>query len=402
MPEQRVPGRVVRRDLEGGNQGIEVGIGVTEIVVIARINAEIHRLDVFDDRQLELAATEYLVEPLGPLEVFDVDANADPGKLRCDDLSGAPRVRPRRQSQRDVESVRITGLGQQGPGTLDVVRIAIGQIDIGPALPRVMAADGLAESEQGAVDHGTAIDRVRNRPADAKVVERRRAIVDGHDELAGRRSDDDPELRVVPEFGDVLGRRIVRVRVDVARLHRRVSGRRIADEAENDTADTGGNAPVVRVSRKFDGHTPPPAGKAVRTGANRFVRVGGGTVCINHDGIAPAEEPRQHAGGPAEPQPDGMRIDHVHATDCTEQRFLGIRRIGRQCAIDRKPDGFRIECIAIVETHIPPQVEDIAQAIRRHLPRFGEGRRDFAGLRDPGETLEDVAVDDRVDGSGGA
>ncbi len=61
-----------------------------------------------------------------------------------------------------------------------------------------------------------------------------------------------------------------------------------------------------------------------------------------------------------------------------------------------------VERRAVVKGHAPPQVEGEAQPVRRRLPGFRQTRRDRSVLRQPGQALEQIAVDHFVGRGGGA
>ena len=87
---------------------VVAGVGVLRVV---------QRLDVVDDRQVEVAL-EGARQPLRPFDVLDLHVDADLGQLRGDDLAALARVLRRRQGQREVQRRRHAGVLQQVAGLL--------------------------------------------------------------------------------------------------------------------------------------------------------------------------------------------------------------------------------------------------------------------------------------------
>ena len=118
---------------------------------------------MLDDRQVELAPGKDLVQPLRPLDVLDVDANADVSELRGDDLAGSSGVGAGWQAHRKIESIGEACFCQQRPGTIRVVRKSVNKVDIATILPAEVAADGFAKAEQRAFNDGVAINGIAKR-----------------------------------------------------------------------------------------------------------------------------------------------------------------------------------------------------------------------------------------------
>ena len=95
-----------------GDQRLEFGIRVAEVIVVAGVDVVVQRFGMTHDAHVEVMAGVDLIEPLRPFEIFDFDADADLRQLRGDNLTAAPRVAGRRQLQRHREAVRIAGLRQ--------------------------------------------------------------------------------------------------------------------------------------------------------------------------------------------------------------------------------------------------------------------------------------------------
>ena len=216
------------------DQRIEIRIGITEVVVVASVDGEIHRLDVLDDRQVEFPPAEHLVEPLRPLDVFDVEPNADLRELRGDDFARATRVRPGRQAKRGVEAVGIARFGEERPRTIGIMRVTITQLDPAAILAAEVTADRLAEAEERAVDNRVAINRVGDCPAYPQIVERRPAVIHRHDHLARRRADHHLQVGIAGELRDVFRCRVVGIGIDVAGTDRGIGRRGIANDPEDD------------------------------------------------------------------------------------------------------------------------------------------------------------------------
>ena len=146
--------------VQRGDQRLEFGIRIAEIVVIARVDIVVQRFGMTHDAHVEVMTGIDLIQPLRPFEIFDSDADSNLPELRCDDFAAAARVAGRRQLQRHREAVRIAGLRQQCFRPGNIVRIHTGQIDIGRIVRRKMTADGCAITEHGAIDDGAPIQGV--------------------------------------------------------------------------------------------------------------------------------------------------------------------------------------------------------------------------------------------------
>ncbi len=326
IAQQAVARRPVRRGVDLRQQGVEGGAVVAEIVLLAAIYVVVHRLDVLDDGQVELAALEHLIQPLGPFQILDLRADARLGQLRDQHLAAAPGVGAGRQAKRHVYAVRIAGLGQQGARFRRVVGRQSGQVDIARRLTRIVAADGLAEAEHGALDQGVAVDGVGQGAAHPHVVERRLGVVDAQDDLAFRGADDDAEARVALELGHVLGRGIVGEGVHVAGADGGEGGGRVADEAEDDGVQARGRAPIAVAADQGQLAAALPVLQLERAGADRRDGVGGRAARRNHHRVAPGQDIGQGRHRPRQADADGRRIDDLDALDRREQGLLGVGR----------------------------------------------------------------------------
>ncbi len=323
VAQQAVARRLVRGGVDLRQQGVEGRAVVAEIVVLAAVDVVVHRLD---DGQVELAAFEHLVQPLGPFKVLDLGADARLGQLRDQHLAAASGVRSRRQAKRHVDAVGIARLGQQGARLGGIVRIEAGQVDIARRLTRIVAADGLAEAEHGALDQGVAVDGVGQGAAHPHVVERRLGVVDAQDDLALGGADDDAEARVALELGDILGRGIVGEGVHVAGADGGEGGGRVADEAEDDGVQTGRRTPVAVAADQGQLAAALPVLQLERAGADRRDGVGGRAARRNHHRVAPGQDIGQGRHRPRQADADGRRIDDLDALDRREQGLLGVGR----------------------------------------------------------------------------
>ncbi len=115
--------RLVGGRVDLRHQRLEGRVLVLEVIVVARIDADVERLGMRDDAQVVILVAEDLVEPLREFDRLDRRPHADLGEHRRDDLAGAPRIRRRRQAQGRGEAVGEAGLAQQGARLRGVVRI---------------------------------------------------------------------------------------------------------------------------------------------------------------------------------------------------------------------------------------------------------------------------------------
>ena len=396
IAQQAVARRLVRGGVHLGQQGVEGGAVVAEVVVLAAVDVVVHRLDVLDDGQVELAALEHLIQPLGPFQILDLRADARLRQLRDQHLAAAPGVGARRQAQGHVDAVGIARLGQQGARPGRVMRIEAGQVDITRRLARIVAADRLAEAEHGALYQGVAVDGVGQGAAHPHVVERRLGVVDPQNDLAFGGADDDAEARVALELGHVLGRGIVGEGVHVARADGGEGGGRVADEAEDDGVQARVRAPVAVAADQGQLAAALPALQLERAGADRRDGVGRGGLGRDHDRVAPGQDIGQGGHRPRQMDAQGRRVDDLDGADRLEQGLLGVGRALGGDAVEREFGDSRVERRAVGEGHAAPQMEGPGQAVGRGLPRLGQRGGDGPVLGQPGQALEDVGVDDFI------
>ena len=77
--------------------------------------------------------------------------------------------------------------------------------------------------------------------------------------------------------------------------------------------------------------------------------------------------------------------------------LLGVHGAIRAGAIEREHDIIRVEIRAVVEFHTVLQGEGVDEAVTGHIPAFGELGLDRTIIVDPGQSLEQVGVDDFID-----
>lgn len=138
--------------------------------------------------------------------------------------------------ERRLQAIRETGFREQLLGFRDILLSLFGSLEelVGRVQRRVVARR--AKTFGNEVDHRLAIDRERDRTADARVVERRGVATEVDvAELAGRRAQDlDAVIAVKPQ---VFGRLQRRDDVDIAGDHRRAFGGDIREYLDFDTIE---------------------------------------------------------------------------------------------------------------------------------------------------------------------
>jgi hypothetical protein len=265
-----------------------------------------------------------------------------------------------------------------------------------------MGADGRPVAEHGPVDDVLPVDRVRDRLPDAGIVQRLARVVHGQDGLPLGGADDDGELRVGLELGQRLGRGEVREGVDIARHHRGEGGVGVGDELERRGLQRHGLAPVVVVAHDLDPVALHPFGEAERPGAHGVGGVGLGARGVHDHRVAPCHLEGKRPVGCGEGDDDGGIIHGLDAFDPGKKRFLGVGAVLGPRAVEREDHVLGGHRAAVMEGDALAQVEGVGQPVLRDVPAFGQPRDDGPIGREARQPLEDVGVDDLVDGGRGA
>ncbi len=243
-------------------------------------------------------------------------------------------------------------------------------------------------------------DRVAQRLADERVVERGALCVEQADVVEERRLLEHGELGVVPERVDVLGRQAER-EVHVAALEHLLPNHRLGSDRDDDrlvVVHVVPAAPVVLVGRQHDlfargvGVDRVRAGAAIDTVLEVGLVLGGRLERRRADDPGAVQRARDevHRRGVAQRHLDGELVDRGDRVEgepdegCTGA-FLG--------SLDRRDHGIGRHRLAIVEGDAVTQVEGPCQSVLGCLPRLGEDRGELlgrVGRVDPQEGLVDV------------
>ncbi len=78
--------------VQRGDQRLEFGIRISEIIVIAGIDVVVQGFGMSHDAHVEVMAGVDLIQPLRPFEIFDAQSNSDLRQLRGDDFAAATRI----------------------------------------------------------------------------------------------------------------------------------------------------------------------------------------------------------------------------------------------------------------------------------------------------------------------
>ena len=275
---------------------------------------------------------------------------------------------------------------------------------------RRVQAGGVAEAalgqelpgrDGGAFHHplgdGAAVDRQRQRPADAGVPQRvardRLAVVVG-DEGRGLRpqvveaEEDEAEaggLRqrqplVAAQLGEVAGRHLVDD-VDVAGQQRRGAGGVVGDHPVVHPGPGGLGAPVAVVALELDAVAVAVADHAEGAGADRHGagvealgrRRGMGLAVEDHHAGEVGRHQRIGRGGV---QPQGVAVDDLHPGDRPGVDGVGGGRVRHlRHALEGEGHILGGECGAVVEAHAAAQLELPDGGLDR-APAFGQVRDD--------------------------
>jgi hypothetical protein len=89
---------------------------------------------------------------------------------------------------------------------------------------------------------------------------------------------------------------------------------------------------------------------------------------------------------------DRQRIDHLDVVDRGDARPAGCGLLGIEHPLDAELDGGRVEGLAVVELHVPAELE-LPGRVVEELPRLREVPLELQGLEvPPEERVEDLAV----------
>ena len=361
--------------VQRADQCLELRIGVTEVISIARVDVVVHGLGMTDDGHVEVMARIDLIEPLRPFEIFDPQANTGLGELRRDDLAAAPGVAWRRQFQVHGKAVRIAGLRQERTGCGHAVGVLAGQIHVSRIVRREVAADGRAVSVHRAVDDGATVERVRDGTAYQQVVQWCHALVEREDGFHFGGAVEYGEARIGGELREALRRRVVREGIDVARHQGRIGCGGFGDELERDFVQRGRRTAEIRIAYESQRIAAPPDQESKWARAHRMHRVTAGRLRRDHDEGAECQGLEQRSRAAAQCQLDRCRIDDRDVADGVQLGSLCIDRARGDDAVQGELGGFGIEGRAILEARVFDQVKDIGEAVVRDGPGLGQARQ---------------------------
>ena len=264
-----------------------------------------------------------------------------------------------------------------------------------------MAADRGAVAEHRAVDDRLPVHGQRDRLAHPRVVQRRVAIVHRQDRFTLGRADDDLEPGIGLQLVQRLGRGIDRKGVHVAGHHGGKGGGRVRDEPEDGRFQRRFLAPVAVKGGQRDMVALGPFAELEGPGADRTGRGVGGGRRVHDRRVAPGHLPREIAVRPVQRDADQVGRHRLDRGDVGEQLLLRVRRFRAPRAVQREDHVRCVEFGAVVKPDPGPQLEFIDRPAVLRLPAFGKAGDDPAVRGKSGQPLEQIGIDDLVDGGGG-
>ena len=263
---------VVDGDLRLLEEPAELGVVIAEVVVGVGEVPDVPGLGVPDDGHVVVGVLPHLRQPLAPLDLLDLGADAHLGELAREHLGRAHRVVVLRRHLEDgVEAIGIAGLGQELLGLGGIVGHALRDVDEVRVERIHVGAEDLPVAEHRALQHLVLVDGVGDGQAHPlvrvgllRIVERQRHVIGGV-------AQDHLEPRVLLQLVHALRAETEARDVDVARLERGQRGVGIGDEAVGDPVELGQALhPVVLVLHEHDAVTAHPVGHREGPGAHRL------------------------------------------------------------------------------------------------------------------------------------
>ncbi|GBD30168.1 hypothetical protein HRbin32_01269 [bacterium HR32] len=230
-------------------------------------------------------------------------------------------------------------------------------------------------------------------PADPEVVEGSTGVVHPHGDLRGGGPDHHLEVRVPLEGERVLRHHPVAQDVHVTRPQGRQLRVLVGEDPEGDLVQV--REPpdgVGGVALEPDRHPALPPREPEGAGAHGlralFLHASAGT---DHR-VGPRQVEQELGVGLPEPEDHGVGVGCLHPHDVPVVLRVGVAGPRVPGPLELEQDVLRGEAGAVVEGHVPPQVEGVREPSGRNGPAFREGRDDLALRVELHQPLQDVVV----------